>query len=46
MNELKKLCKKTGSVLIVGGENELNSDINEFTCKSITELKSIIKNIK
>ncbi|MCB0727060.1 MAG: helix-turn-helix domain-containing protein [Ignavibacteriae bacterium] len=46
LNELKKLCKITGSVLIVGGENELSSDINEFTCKSITELKSIIKNIK
>ncbi|HMQ69322.1 MAG TPA: helix-turn-helix domain-containing protein [Ignavibacteria bacterium] len=46
LNDLKKICKKTGSVLIVGGENKLKSDISELTCKSITELKSIIKKFK
>jgi excisionase family DNA binding protein len=46
LNNLKKLCKKSESILIIGGENELKTDFNEFTCKSITELKSILNNIK
>lgn len=46
VRDLKKLCEEKGSLLIIGGENELKKDLIELTCNSIAELKSILKNIK
>lgn len=43
--EIKNISNMTGSILIVGGSNELAKRVSEQKCESISELKSILNKL-
>lgn len=46
LNEIKKICDMSGTLLIIGGVNELSKKVSIPKCESISELKSVITKLE